>query len=234
VIKAEGIYKKIGNKEILRGIDLYLQEGEFVTVLGPNGAGKTTLLKVLAMLTKPSAGKLTIGGVPVEDNMVEMRGCIGVISHNTFLYDKLTAFENLRFYGEMYQVKNLKERIHQVIEEVGLQYSLADPVRTFSRGMQQRLSIARAILHDPKVLFLDEPYTGLDQHAIGILNKVLFQLNRDKRTIFMITHNYEQGLELSDKIVIIYKGKITYQEEAKCLGPQEFKQLYLEQVGGKR
>jgi heme exporter protein A len=234
VIKAEGIYKKFGNKEILRGIDLHMQEGEFVTVLGPNGAGKTTLLKVLAVLTKASAGKLSIGGVPVEDNMLQMRGQIGVISHHSFLYDKLTAFENLKFYGEMYRVKNLKERIYQVIDEVGLQYSLVDPVRTFSRGMLQRLSIARAILHDPKVLFLDEPYTGLDQHAIGILNKVLFQLNKDKRTIFMITHNYEQGLELSDKIIIIYQGKITYQQEAKCLGAQEFKQLYLEQVGGKR
>lgn len=234
MIKAEGIYKRIGNKEILRGIDLHMKEGEFVTVLGPNGAGKTTLLKILAMLTKASAGKLTIGGVTVDDNVAKMRGQIGVISHNSFLYDKLTAFENLRFYGEMYQTNNLKERIYQVIDEVGLQYSLADPVRTFSRGMLQRLSIARAILHDPKVLFLDEPYTGLDQHAIGILNKVLFKLNKDKRTIFMITHNYEQGLELSDKIIIIYKGKITYQDQAKCLGPREFKQLYLEQVGGKQ
>lgn len=234
MIKAEGIYKKIGNKEILKGIDLHLKEGEFVTVLGPNGAGKTTLLKILSLLSKPSGGKLAIGGIPVEDNHVEMRSQIGVISHNTFLYDKLTAFENLKFYGEMYQVDNLQDRIYDVIEEVGLQYCLADPVGTFSRGMQQRLSIARAILHNPKVLFLDEPYTGLDQHAIGILNKVLFQLNEHNRTIFMITHNYEQGLELSDKIIIIYKGKITYQEKPKSLGAKEFKQLYLEQVGARQ
>ncbi|MDW7674724.1 MAG: heme ABC exporter ATP-binding protein CcmA [Bacillota bacterium] len=232
MIVAKGITKRIGSKEILRGIDLHIKPGQFVTVLGPNGAGKTSLLKILSLLVNPTEGELLIGGQKVEDNLVELRKNIGVISHNSFLYDRLTAYENLKFYGEMYGVDNLKERAFEVIEEVGLQYAMSDPVGTFSRGMQQRLSIARSIIHNPKVLFLDEPYTGLDQHAIGILNNVLAQLNKNGRTIFMITHNYEQGLELSDRILIVYKGKITYQEETTSLGPARFKQIYLEQVGG--
>ncbi|MGF7184034.1 heme exporter protein A [Desulfitispora alkaliphila] len=232
MIRAEGISKKIGSREILKGIDLNLEPGQFVTVLGPNGAGKTTLLKVLSLLSKPSSGKLYIGGTAVEDNIAQMRQKIGVISHNTFLYDRLTAYENLRFYGEMYNVSNLRQRIYEVIEEVGLEYVMADPVGTFSRGMQQRLSIARAIIHNPQVLFLDEPYTGLDQHAIGILNKVLYSLHGEERTIFMITHNYEQGLELSDKVVILVNGSIVYQEEPDSLSGDQFKKIYLEQVGG--
>ncbi len=232
MIVAKGVTKKLGSKEILRGIDLDIGLGQFVTVLGPNGAGKTTLLKVLALLSPPTKGELYLDGQRVGENMAELRKIIGVISHNTFLYDRLTAYENLRFYGEMYQVPNLKERIYQVIEEVGLDYVLSDPVGTFSRGMQQRLSIARAIIHNPKILFLDEPYTGLDQHAISILNNVLHKLHNDQRTIFMITHNYEQGLELSDQVLIVYKGKITYQEATSSLGAARFKEIYLEQVGG--
>lgn len=234
MITARGVTKKIGAKHILRGVDLHISPGEFVTVLGPNGAGKTTLLKILSLLTPPSSGELLIDGKAAEQSGLELRQIIGVISHNTFLYDRLTAYENLHFYGEMYHVPNLKERIFQVIEEVGLEYVLSDPVGTFSRGMQQRLSIARAIIHNPKILFLDEPYTGLDQHAIGILNHVLQQLHNSQRTIFMITHNYEQGLQLSDRVLIVYKGKITYEEKTTSLGPDKFKQIYLEQVGGER
>lgn len=157
---------------------------------------------------------------------------MGMISHNTFLYDNLSAYENLTFYGRLYGVPHLPQRIEQVLEEVGLQYVLHDPVRTFSRGMQQRLSIARAILHEPAVLFLDEPYTGLDQHAIDILNGVLARLAGHNRTIFMVTHNYEQGLELSHRVLILNKGRIAYETETDGLSPQQFKELYRQHVGG--
>ena len=203
-----------------------------MTVLGPNGAGKTTLLKILSLLIKPSSGKLFIGGVAADELNTKNKSKIGVISHNTFLYDNLSAYENLRFYGKLYQVPQLKDRIQQVLSEVGLNYVLHDPVRTFSRGMQQRLSIARAILHEPTILFLDEPYTGLDQNAIEILNSVLMRLTDNQRTIFMVTHNYEQGLELSNRVLILVKGRIAYATKTEGITSEGFKKLYRQHVGG--
>lgn len=173
-----------------------------------------------------------IEGQKAEDAERKLRRKIGVISHNTFLYDNLSAYENLAFYGKLYSVPNLRERIDAVLAEVGLQYVLHDPVRTFSRGMQQRLAIARAILHEPVLLFLDEPYTGLDQHAIDILNSVLVRLANHRRTIFMVTHNYEQGLELSQRVLILKKGRLVYSTETEGLKSAEFKELYRQYVGG--
>jgi len=230
---AENITKKIGSKTILHGIDLHIREGEFITVFGPNGAGKSTLLKILSMLMKPSTGNLTINGFNARQDAAKVRNQIGVISHQTFLYDNLTAYENLEFYGRMYGVDNLRDRIYDVLKEVGLEFSLNDPVRTFSRGMQQRLAIARATIHQPAILFLDEPYTGLDQQAIEILNSVLAGLNIKDRTVFMITHNFEQGLDLSDRVLIVKKGRIAYEGKARGLSPDEMKEIYLNTVGGK-
>jgi len=188
------------------------------------------LLKVLTLLTPPSSGEIFIGGRKVSDNPISIRKKMGVISHSTFLYGNLTAYENLLFYGRMYDVPNLKQRIKEAIEEVGLRYSLNDPVRTFSRGMQQRLAIARAIIHDPDILFLDEPYTGLDQHAIEILNKVLLNLTNQQRTIYMITHNFEQGLNLSDRIIILVSGRIVYEASSEDLSVDTLKEKYLKYV----
>ena len=231
MIKAANLSKKIGSKSILRDINLHILKSQFVTVFGPNGAGKTTLLKTLALLMKPSTGEIMINGFDAKKDPVSISKQLGVISHQTFLYDNLTARENLQFYGRMYDVPNLRDRIYEVLNQVGLEFSLNDPVRTFSRGMQQRLAIARAILHDPAVLFLDEPYTGLDPHAIQILNSVLAGLNRDNRTIFMITHNFEEGLDLTDRVLIVVRGRIVYDGDNKALTRGELKQLYLQKVG---
>ncbi len=232
MLTAQNITKTIGTKTILHNIDLHIQEGEFITVFGPNGAGKSTLLKILSLLMKPSTGTLTINGISANQESTRTRSQIGVISHQSFLYDNLTAYENLEFYGRMYQVDNLRDRIYEVLKEVGLEYSLNDPVRQFSRGMQQRLAIARATLHQPAILFLDEPYTGLDQQAIDILNGVLHNLNIKDRTVFMITHNFEQGLDLSDRVLIIKKGRLAYQGAAPGLTPSQMKEIYLNTVGG--
>ncbi|MBO8168601.1 MAG: ABC transporter ATP-binding protein [Thermoanaerobacteraceae bacterium] len=231
MIRAENVVKTIGSKTVLKDINLHIEPGEFVSVLGPNGAGKTTLLKVLTLLTPPSEGQVYIAGQKITGNPLALRKKMGVISHNTFLYGNLTAYENLLFYGRMYDVPNVRQRIKEVIAEVGLQYSLNDPVRTFSRGMQQRLAIARAIIHDPDILFLDEPYTGLDQHAIGILNQVLLNLTNQNRTIYMITHNFEQGLHMSDRIIILVSGRIVYEASSKSLSLEELQDIYLKLVG---
>lgn len=231
MIKATGLTKKIGSKTILRGIDLHIPKSQFVTVFGPNGAGKSTLLKTLALLMKPSTGEIVINGFDAQKDPVAISKQLGVISHQTFLYENLTARENLRFYGRMYDVPDLNDRIYDVLNQVGLEFSLNDPVRTFSRGMQQRLAIARAILHDPAVLFLDEPYTGLDPHAIQILNSVLAKLNNDNRTIFMITHNFEEGLDITDRVLFVVKGRIVYDGDNKALTRDDLKDLYLQKAG---
>ncbi|MHB8171990.1 MAG: ATP-binding cassette domain-containing protein, partial [Thermincolia bacterium] len=132
MLTAQNITKIIGTKTILHNIDLHIQEGEFITVFGPNGAGKSTLLKILSLLMKPSTGTLTINGISAKEESTRTRSQIGVISHQTFLYDNLTAYENLEFYGRMYKVDNLRDRIYDVLKEVGLEYSLNDPVRHFS------------------------------------------------------------------------------------------------------
>lgn len=201
-------------------------------MLGPNGAGKTTLLKILSLLVRPSKGQVHIDGLDSLREQVEIRKRLGVISHNTFLYENLSAWENLAFYGKLYNVPRLDERIDAVLQEVGLQYALHDPVRTFSRGMQQRLSIARAIIHEPSILFLDEPYTGLDQHAIDILNGVLTRLAGNERTILMVTHNYEQGLALSHRVLILVKGRVAHETKTAGLTSEQFRSLYREHVGG--
>lgn len=232
MIKAVNLSKKIGAKTILRDINLHIPKGRFVTVFGPNGAGKSTLLKTLALLMKPSTGEIVINGFDARKEPAAISKQLGVISHQTFLYENLTARENLQFYGRMYDVPNLRDRIYEVLNQVGLEFSLNDPVRTFSRGMQQRLAIARAILHDPAVLFLDEPYTGLDPHAIQILNRVLARLNNDNRTVFMITHNFEEGLDITDRVLFVVRGQIVYDGDNKALTRDDLKQLYLQKAGG--
>ncbi len=231
MIKATNLSKKIGAKMILRGIDLHIPKNQFITVFGPNGAGKSTLLKILSLLMKPSTGEIIINGIDAKKDPTIISKQLGVISHQTFLYENLTAWENLQFYGRMYDVPHLRDRIYEVLQQVGLEFSLQDPVRTFSRGMQQRLAIARAILHNPAILFLDEPYTGLDPHAIQILNGVLAGLSNADRTIFMVTHNFEEGLDITDRVLFVVKGSIVYDGDNTAFTRDELKQLYLQKAG---
>jgi len=232
LIVARGLTKTIGSKKILNGVDLEIAPGEFVTCFGPNGAGKSTTLKILALLSKPSGGQVLIEGQDVRGNGTTLRRKIGMISHNSFLYDNLTARENLEFYGRMYEVPDLKRRITQLLDEVGLSFATGDPVYSFSRGMQQRLSIARALVHNPPILLMDEPYTGLDEMAKGVLNTILSQLAQSKHTVFLITHDFDQGLEQSDQALILVDGRIAYTCNPRRLQREEFRRRYLELVGG--
>ena len=181
--------KAFGVLKAVDGIDFELKQGEFLTVFGPNGAGKTTLIKILSGLTKPTSGEAKVAGFNVIEGNSAMRKEIGVISHATALYADLTPLENLMFFARMHGLDKPQEQSLKVINEVGLSERRNDRVRTFSRGMLQRLSIARAILHDPSILFLDEPFTGLDLHASNILKKHLQRLHDRRRTILMITHD---------------------------------------------
>ncbi len=232
MIQVRGLTKAFGPKKVLRGIDLDVGQGEFLTLVGPNGAGKTTLLRILATLSRATGGDALIGGVSVAEHPAQVRRSIGLVSHRTLLYDDLTAVENLQFYGRMYDVPNLNARIEEVLRQVNLYYRRHDAVRTYSRGMQQRLSIARAILHDPQVMLMDEPYTGLDVQATAMLRAVLQELAASGRTVIMTTHDLELGLEVADRVAILSGGRIGFQGPAKGMDVHEFRRIYAEQVAG--
>ena len=234
-IQVQGLRKHFGHLEALRGIDFELRKGEFLSLFGPNGAGKTTLIRILSALARPSSGKATVVGYDVMEANPEMRREIGVISHASFLYADLSPLENIRFYAKMYGVEQAEARAIEVIDEVGLKPRMHDRVRTFSRGMLQRLSIARAIVHNPSILFLDEPYTGLDQHASETLKHQLQALHTDQRTILMTTHDFSRGLEMCDRVAVMVRGKLALWKSADQMNPADFERLYLDAVeqGGK-
>ena len=173
MISVKKLVKRFGTKTVLRGLDFQACQGEFVAILGPNGAGKTTFLRILASLSRPTMGELSVAGYRLPAQAAAVRSRLGVVTHLPLLYGDLTADENLRFYGRMYALSDLRIRIDEVLEMVGLILRRHDLVRTFSRGMQQRLAIGRAILHNPEVMLFDEPHTGLDQDACDMLDELL-------------------------------------------------------------
>ncbi len=229
-IETENLKRSFGHIDALNGINLKVPVGAFLTIFGPNGAGKTTLIKILSTLIKPSAGKAFINGNDISKSGDAIRSKIGLISHNTFSYNDLTPYENLKFYGKLHGLSNLETRIEELLDEVDLSKRRRDPVRTFSRGMQQRLAIARAMLNNPSIVFLDEPYTGLDQHATKILTGILKKLHTAQNTIIMTTHNLKRGLEVSDQVIIMAFGKIVFQKPVSEIISEEFEQIYFDCV----
>ncbi len=230
MIEIRKLVKTFGHRPVLRGIDLQINQGDFVTLMGANGAGKTTLLHILASLSKPTAGEVLINGYQMADASTELRRFIGVVSHKTLLYGDLTGEQNLRFYAKMYDIVNVEQRIPLLLQQVGLGRRGADSVRTYSRGMQQRLAIARAILHNPPILLLDEPDTGLDQHAADRLIELLGAVDISQRTIVMTTHNFERGLSLGNRVVILAKGKIVYDTPRADVAVDDLREQYYQYI----
>lgn len=208
MIQTKQLIKQVGDKVILRGVNLSIEQGQTVAILGPNGAGKSTILKVLATLIKPTSGEVLINNQDLKKNITEIKSLIGYLPHASLLYDHFSPFENLVLFGKLYGIKNADKRAKELIEKVGLSFFLHEPVKSFSRGMIQRVAIARAIIHDPRILLLDEPHTGLDQQAIGILNKVILEMKAQGTTTVMVTHDFKQAAEICDRIIIIKHGKI--------------------------
>ena len=173
LLEAKDLQKSYGPLRAVDGVSFALAPGEFLTVFGPNGAGKTTLLGMLGGGLKPSAGEVRLGGEKLDPSETEWRSRIGILSHQTFLYGHLTAAENLRFYGALYGVVG-DDVVGESLERVGLADRADSRVGTFSRGMRQRLALARTLLHDPELVLLDEPYTGLDAHAVRELDFARF------------------------------------------------------------
>ena len=225
-IELQGLTRSFGAHKVLKGIDLQVNAGERLAVFGPNGAGKTTLIKIMATLIRPSSGTVLICGKSIHDRPELIRSRLGVMGHNTFLYDNLTVYDNLKFYGRMYGVKDLDNAVCEVIERVRLKSRLYDRVGTLSRGMQQRVSLARAIIHSPSILFLDEPETGLDPHAVSIMQGILDAPGTEHNTVLFTTHNMERGLELCDRLAILSGGRIVYQKPKKEIDTANFRSIY--------
>ncbi|MBI5946033.1 MAG: heme ABC exporter ATP-binding protein CcmA [Chloroflexi bacterium] len=209
MIEVKKLVKRFGLKTILRGLNFSVEPGEFVALLGPNGAGKTTFLRILATLSRPSLGDVKIAGHHLPADAAQVRAKLGVVSHMPLLYPDLTAEENLRFYARMYGIGNMEARISEVLEMVGLENRRKDLVRTFSRGMQQRLAIGRAVIHDPEVMLFDEPYTGLDQDASEMLDEVLRSVAAEGRTVVMTSHDLARAEDLATRFDILSRGVIT-------------------------
>jgi heme exporter protein A len=232
MIEVAGLTKSFGAKRVLRGVDLTVADGQFLTLVGPNGAGKTTLIRIIATLAKPTSGQVRVGGVSASEDADAVRRRIGLVSHRTLLYDDLSGEENLLFYARMYGVPQMRERVHAVLDQVELYARRRDPVRTFSRGMQQRLAIARAILHQPSLMLLDEPYTGLDPRAAAVLRGLLESLACQGQTVLMTTHDLALGLESADHVAILADGLIAFRSDAKALDDAAFRRAYQECTSG--
>jgi heme exporter protein A len=229
-LEVRGLTRAFGARKALDGVELELPKGAFLSIFGPNGAGKTTLVRVLTTLTNPSKGTAKVLGLDVVEDAVELRERIGLISHNPLLYPDLNAEENLLFFSDMYCIPNPEDRVRELLVAVELDHRRLDLVSTFSRGMLQRLSIARALLHRPEVLFLDEPYSGLDPHAMDILDSLIEQI-RSEHTFVMISHDLAKGLELCSHALILAKGKVVLFEPKENVDDEQFATLYRQTVG---
>jgi len=225
-IQVKRLIKRFGLKSVILHLDFTVDPGEFVAIIGPNGAGKTTFLRILSSLSRPSSGEVLIAGYRLPQQAVNARRILGVVSHQPWLYGDLTAEQNLLFYGRMYSVNDLKRRVDKVLEMVELEARRGDLVRTFSRGMQQRLSIGRAMLHDPQIILLDEPHTGLDQDASQNLDNVLRDVAALGRAVVMTSHDLARVADLASRFDVLWHGKIVASAHRAELEPDQLQTFY--------
>jgi len=225
-ITVQRLTKSFGDRPVLRDLDLNLHLGEVFVLFGANGSGKTTLIRSLGTLAKADKGIIRIMGRDLRRRGAFLRRFIGVLTHQTFLYDELTGQENLRFYGQMFGLRNVNERIRSLTEKMGLQRVLDKRVGTLSHGMQKRLSIVRAVLHDPTILLLDEPESGLDEEALSLLGHLLSGEDKGKRAVIITTHNLGYGFGLADHVGILANGHIAYQQDRGSLDMEAFRDIY--------
>jgi heme exporter protein A len=230
VIDVHKLVKRFGLKTILKGLNFKVMPGEFVAILGPNGAGKTTFLRILASLSRPTMGEVRIAGHRLPSQAAAVRRRLGVVSHQPLLYGDLTAQENLRFYGRMYLINDLDNRIDEVLEMVGLTARRRDLVRTFSRGMQQRLAIGRAVLHNPEVMLFDEPHTGLDQDAAAMLDQVLKEVAALGRTVVMTSHDLAKTADLATRFDVLTRGVFAQSIQSSAINPDDLLAYYRQAI----
>ena len=226
IVHIRGLEKSYGPNAVLRGVDLDAYPNEVLTLFGPNGAGKTTLLRVLATLTRPDAGTVCIDGRDVARAGEFTRQMTGAVLHSPMLYGHLTARENLLFHARMFRVPRRDERVDEVARIAQIEDRLDDKATELSNGLQRRVSLARALLHRPRLLLLDEPEAGLDDTALQLLDKVISVYRQDGRAVVMTTHSLERGLALGDRVGIVSAGRIAYYGETSAVEPEALRSAF--------
>lgn len=212
-LEIRNLSRRFGSFDALKNISLSVQPGATLAIFGHNGAGKTTLLKILATVMKPSSGEVFVNGYNLAKRPLEVRRQLGVISHKSYLYLSLTAYDNLAFYSRLYDVPDFQRRIKELLGQFGLKTRMYDKVSTFSRGMLQRVAIARALLHRPPVVLMDEPESGLDNKALETLWLLLKQ---ESRTVIFTHHNLERGYNAASQVAILAQGSLYYYPQQGC------------------
>ncbi len=225
-LEARSVWASFGDQHVLTGANLRLESGERLALIGCNGAGKTTLLRVLAGALRPTSGEVRILGRPLSQDLRAARASIGVLGHQSYLYPELSSAENLAFYARLYRVTDRSQRVEEVLGLVGLSGCQTDRVATLSRGMVQRLALARAILHDPPVLLLDEPDASLDERAIGTLATILDTGPAARRTILLTTHDLKNALRFGDHVAVLHGGRLAGHRSTSSLDVASLRSWY--------
>ena len=225
-IVARQIKKAYLLKPVLRGIDFTLEQGQRLALLGSNGAGKTTLLRILAGLIKPGSGTLEILGLTYQHDAQRLRRMIGFVAHQPYLYEELTARENLLFFARLYTVPEAEDRTQKLLQRVGMERRANERIRALSRGQVQRIAWARALLHSPHLLLLDEPDTGLDQAGNELIANLLAEHIAQGGSMLFTTHILERALQWSDHILLLDQGRIAHQQPAGDLTIERLRELF--------
>lgn len=229
-ISTKRLSKVFGTRRAVDNVSIEVPHGAFLSIFGPNGAGKTTLLRMLSTLSRATSGEARLMGIDLKEDPDKARDHIGLISHASMLYPDLTAEQNLMLYARLYGVVDPEQRVAELLEAVELKHRRLDVVRTFSRGMTQRLSIARALIHDPEVVFLDEPYSGLDPHAVEIFDELIGRA-REGRTFVMVSHDLQKGFSMCTHALVLARGRVVAFGPKDQLDFDEFAALYRRTVG---
>ncbi|MBP9041243.1 MAG: heme ABC exporter ATP-binding protein CcmA [Anaerolineaceae bacterium] len=226
MLNASNLFKSFGSRRVLRGVNIKVDRGEIVALIGVNGAGKSTLLRILSTLTRPDGGRISLDGNSIREDPIRVRQRIGVVLHSPMLYGSLTARENLQFFSRMFGAADSEKRISMILDAMNLSSRAEDLVRTYSRGMQQRLSIARALLHDPDYLLMDEPLTGLDDDSIEHLIQYLKHASQQGKAILFATHDLERACELATRADTLHRGVISDSLPIDDITPEKLRERY--------
>jgi heme exporter protein A len=229
MLRVEHIQKSFGQRHVLSDVSMHIPEGNCYTLFGANGSGKTTLSFLVSSLLKPTRGTITYERKSIHTPNSLYRGSVGFLTHSSFLYEHLSGYENLQFFGGLYGVRNLKERIKELSSQFEIETRMHDPVRDLSRGLKQRLSILRAIIHDPKILILDEPFTGLDELSAAKLHTLLEQRKEGKH-ILITTHNLHRGYRSATTVGILANGKIRFQAARDTIPFHDLEKTYAQLI----
>ncbi len=225
-IRARGLVRRYGALRVLRGLDLEIPRGACAAMFGPNGAGKSTLLNVLCGMLRPHDGSVEVLGQALPAGP-DLRARLGIVGHDAMVYGDLSARENLEYYRRLYRLEDA-ERPAAMLARVRLEHAADRPVRTFSRGMLQRLSLARALQHEPELLLLDEPFTGLDPAGSDVLVELLAELRARKVTVVLTTHDFERALAAADHAVVLSGGRVVWQRDGTVPAAAEMQRIYHE------